>query len=76
MESIDPGTAGHKTNGPLLPKRLVAARYGVNIRTIERWVESPTLGFARPVSINGRWYFHEKQLEAFEIRRAANKETA
>ena len=60
-----------RNSGPLLPKRLVAQRYGVCVRTIDRWVANAELGFAQPININGRQYFHERKLEEFEIRRAA-----
>jgi hypothetical protein len=71
MEDIDPGIAGRKPSGPLLPKRAVAARYQVCVKTIDRWAANKTLGFAQPLRINGRDYFYQEQLEAFETRRAA-----
>jgi hypothetical protein len=55
----------------LLPTRAVCARYQVVPRTIERWVEDEGLGFPQPLFINRRKYFRQRELEAFERRRAA-----
>jgi hypothetical protein len=53
----------------LLPRRLVAARYGVNVRTIVRWENDPDLRFPQPITINQRQYFHEAELVVFERTR-------
>jgi Helix-turn-helix domain len=53
----------------LLPTRQVCARYRVNIRTVERWLENDKLGFPQPIYINKRRYFHLNELEAFERQR-------
>jgi hypothetical protein len=38
----------------LLPDRLVAERYDVTVRTLERWDEKTELGFPKPVFIRRR----------------------
>jgi hypothetical protein len=53
----------------LLPRRAVAERYGVNVRTIVRWENDPALRFPKPIEINKRQYFHEAELSAFERTR-------
>ena len=35
-----------------LPTRLVAARYGVSLRCIERWVANPALNFPKPIFVS------------------------
>jgi hypothetical protein len=52
----------------LLPDRKVAERYGVNCRTLFRWDRNPSLGFPAPVTINGRKYRREDELESFDAR--------
>jgi MerR HTH family regulatory protein len=53
----------------LLPRRLVSERYGVNPRTVVRWEKDPGLGFPQPITINGRAYFSETELTAFDRTR-------
>jgi hypothetical protein len=53
----------------LLPRRLVAERYNVNVRTIVRWENDPNLGFPQPIEINKRQYYHEAELSVFERTR-------
>jgi hypothetical protein len=55
----------------LLPHPAVARHYHKNERTIQRWVESPTLGFPKPIVINGRKYYREYELRDWEIATAA-----
>ena len=54
----------------LIPARQVAQRYGVSLRTIDRWRRDDELGFPPSVTINGRNYNSEKDLEDFDRRRA------
>jgi predicted DNA-binding transcriptional regulator AlpA len=56
----------------LLPARKVWERYGVTDRTLDRWLEREELRFPRPVVVNRRRYFREKELAAWEQERAAN----
>jgi hypothetical protein len=53
----------------LLPRRLVAERYSVNVRTIVRWENDPDLCFPQPIEINGRAYFSEAELTMFDRTR-------
>jgi predicted DNA-binding transcriptional regulator AlpA len=53
-----------------MPAKKVWERYGVTDRTIDRWLNDPAMKFPRPMKINGRRYFDEQQLIAWERRRA------
>jgi hypothetical protein len=53
----------------LLPRRLVAARYRVNVRTIARWEADPALHFPKAIEIHGRRYFSEAELTSFDRTR-------
>jgi predicted DNA-binding transcriptional regulator AlpA len=53
-----------------LPTRAVCSRYGVCSRTVYRWVHGERLNFPAPISINGRLYFDEASLIAWERNRA------
>jgi hypothetical protein len=53
----------------LLPRRLVAERYNVNVRTIVRWENDPALRFPQPIEINKRQYYREAELTVFERTR-------
>jgi hypothetical protein len=54
-----------------LPTVKVAARYGVSMRSIERWVSDPEIGFPPPtVFIRGRKYWNLDVLEQYD-RQAA-----
>lgn len=72
MESLHLGTTGRASpdDGPLLPARAVWSRYGVSDRTLDRWIGNAALGFPKPVIINKRRYFRERQLQAWEVARA------
>ena len=48
----------------MLTKKLMAERYSVTLRTIERWREDEIL--PQPTIINGRWYFDEVEIEKHE----------
>jgi hypothetical protein len=64
-------------DGPLLPASTVWSRYGVVDRTLDRWLANETLGFPKPLVINGRRYFRERELAEWERKRASAKtETA
>lgn len=59
----------------LLPDRLVAERYDVVVRTLERWDATPDLGFPPPVYIRRRRFRELIALEAWEranARKVAN----
>jgi hypothetical protein len=52
----------------LLPIRAVAERYSVCVRTIERWADTPALGFPPIVTINTRRYVNVDALNAWDQR--------
>jgi hypothetical protein len=59
----------------LLSDRLVAERYDVTVRTLERWDEKPDLGFPPAVRIRRRRYREIDKLDAWDAanaRRVAN----
>lgn len=64
-----------KRNPGLLPDREVARRYGVSVRTVERWDKDRALGFPPPIYIRGRRYRSGEELDQFDrdcARRVAN----
>jgi hypothetical protein len=52
-EPLDPPPPP-KRKPVLLPDRLVAERYDVTVRTLERWDEKTELGFPKPVYVRRR----------------------
>jgi hypothetical protein len=62
--------------GPLLPASAVWGRYGVADRTLDRWLANKSLGFPRPLVINRRRYFRERELAEWERKRASAKTEA
>ena len=60
---------------PIIPTRQVAARYGVTIRSVDRWSADPELGFPAPIKINTRNYWDEDELDAFDRARAQARDT-
>jgi hypothetical protein len=56
----------------LLPRRKVAARYGVAIRTIRRWESDPSVKFPETLVINKRRYYRLSTLVPWERARAAS----
>jgi hypothetical protein len=63
----------NRPRGPprFLPDPRVAARYGVNPRTLPRWDKTPGLNFPAPIYINNRKYRDEAALDQFDRERAA-----
>jgi hypothetical protein len=57
--------------GLKLPTRAVCKRYDIVDRTVQRWIKNPDLGFPRPTYINGRLYFDEDALTAWDLAMAA-----
>jgi predicted DNA-binding transcriptional regulator AlpA len=74
VENLTPGI-GHDSTRPTrsLPTRLVAARYSVSDKTIDRWTADAKLGFPLPRWILGRRYWDEAELDAFDRRAARTK---
>jgi hypothetical protein len=60
-----------EATGTKLPTRLICKRYNVCDRTIARWQANPALNFPQPTVINGRKYFDEDQMTAWDRSRAA-----
>lgn len=61
----------------LLPGPAVDARYGICSRTRARWKNSPDLNFPKPaMSVNGREYYDENQLVAWERSRNTSSRAA
>jgi hypothetical protein len=60
----------------LMPRRKVAARYDVSVRTIVRWEADPAVQFPRPVVINRRKYYYISALIPWERARAASSTVA
>lgn len=56
--------------------RELRARYRVSDRTIDRWLASETLGFPRPLVINGRRYWVRESILAWERERNEQKASA
>lgn len=79
MDTIAPGVTGrHFGNddddgGPLLPTRLVLARYHIVDRTLDRWLADPALEFPRPLVVNKRRFFRERELVDWERQRARRR---
>jgi hypothetical protein len=72
MDTIVPGITGRSSEtGSLMPARKVQERYDIADRTLDRWLESKTLNFPRPLVINKRRYWRIAELETWERARAA-----
>jgi hypothetical protein len=54
-----------------LPRRKTAERYGVSVRSIERWEADLALGFPKSININGRRYDDIPELDAWDAKMAA-----
>jgi hypothetical protein len=59
------------TTGRKLPTRLVCDRYDVSDRTVARWERDPELNFPKALVINGRKYFSEDELTAWDRANAS-----
>jgi predicted DNA-binding transcriptional regulator AlpA len=51
-----------------LPNKDVASRYGVTTRTIDNWLADDELGFPKPILINSRKLYPERELDEFDRR--------
>jgi predicted DNA-binding transcriptional regulator AlpA len=60
------------TEDILLTARKTCERYGKSLRTLNRWLNDPDLGFPRPMWINDRRHFSLAELKTWE-RRTAGK---
>jgi hypothetical protein len=59
----------------LIPDAQVAKRYGVVLRTLDRWDHKPSLGFPAAEYINGRKYRDVEELDAWDRARAVASHT-
>jgi len=66
----------NNSEGPLLPASAVWGRYCVSDRTLDRWLANESLGFPKPLLINRRRYFRERELAEWERKRASAKTEA
>jgi hypothetical protein len=65
-------TAGRR----LIPDKEVSLRYGKHVSTLKNWDQNPTLGFPKPIYINGRRHRDADELDAFDRARAAERQSA
>jgi hypothetical protein len=56
----------------LLTARQACERYSKSLRTLNRWLNDPNLGFPKPMWINDRRHFSLAELKTWE-RRTAGK---
>jgi hypothetical protein len=54
-----------------IPRRKTAERYGVSVRSVERWEADPKLGFPKSAIRNGRRYDDVDELDALDAKCAA-----
>ena len=60
-----------------LPSREVCDRYGIVIRTLDRWLKDKAVGFPAPADvIRGRRYWSEANLIEWERTRATARPVA
>jgi hypothetical protein len=57
----------------LLPEKLAAERYSVNVRTLRRWDLDPSVDFPPPVIIRKRRYRDLQALEAWDDARRSGR---
>ena len=60
----------------LLPAPKVAEQFGITRRTLSRWLLDQALAFPRPVEINKRLYFAQREVDAWKIVRARRDSAA
>jgi predicted DNA-binding transcriptional regulator AlpA len=53
-----------------IPAPRVAVHFGINRRTLARWLKNESLNFPRPEERNKRLYFRQSEIRAWENRRA------
>lgn len=62
--------AEHPISPAFLPARLVAARYAMTIRSLDRWTDDGRLGFPAPVYLGRMRFWRIADLEAWERAQA------
>lgn len=74
---MDQSSAPPVSRHRLLNSSRVRARLGdISDMTLSRWMRNPSLGFPEPVIINGRRYWQERDLIAWEQSRPTKGEAA
>lgn len=63
------------TTDRLLAPRTVLAEFEPppSLRTLDRWVADPRIGFPRPIYIAKRRYFREQEIADFKARKARER---
>jgi len=56
-----------------VPDAMVAKRYGVTLRTVNRWEENPALEFPPALYINNRKYRDAEALDEWDASRVTGK---
>jgi hypothetical protein len=61
----------------LLAPRAVLAEFEPppSIRTLDRWLANPRIGFPRPIYIAKRRYFREQEIAEFKAKKARERIT-
>jgi predicted DNA-binding transcriptional regulator AlpA len=54
-----------------LSSKVIRERYGISSMTLWRWERSSTMGFPKPMNVNGRKRYKLSEIEAWERTRAA-----
>jgi hypothetical protein len=54
------------SKGSMIPDRAVALRYGVSVRTLERWDKTPDSGFPKAIMIRRRRYRRREALDLWD----------
>jgi hypothetical protein len=81
MHTQDTGTSIHaltidmSSGETLIPLPAVAREFGVDPRTLRRWLKDDAMAFPAPLRINNRLYFQRRPLESWKIARATGKKS-
>ena len=73
--SIHALTIDMSSGETLIPLPAVAKEFGVDPRTIRRWLKDETMALPPPLRINNRLYFQRRPLENWKTARAVGKKS-
>jgi predicted DNA-binding transcriptional regulator AlpA len=75
MSAINMQEADMTDNEKLIPPRGVLAFFepSPTVRTLDRWLADPRIGFPRPVRIGKTRYFREREIQDFIARKARER---